>query len=986
MQPRDPDRAFARYQRRRRPADLAEVFDATAPELLRVAAHLAPSLAEAEDLVQETFLVAMARPARYAPGGAGVLAWLLGVLRHRALRQRRAGARRLDPERAALAPRDPEPRAAAESRELAAAVDGAIERVPATYRAVLRLHLQHGLSAGEIALALERPAATVRTLLARGLARLRERLPAGLAGGLAWIPAERGLAAVRATVLAQAEASAPALLGAAVLAGLGGLTMKKASMCAALLVAAAAIGWRFLGPMREAEVPVNALARDAAMLTVDARAENDAASVSEPAVPLRTRVPASDVTTAALRVRVTWADDGNPAAGVGVSVHRPWDERAVWFLPRPATDAQGVALLEGLAPGHVYVQVLDVSDPHVELRAGEEASLAVSVHRRARVRGRVVDAAGQPVSGAEIWKSTGGNYTFGSVVTTSDARGEFVVHGTPSYLGARKEGYAPSYLLDPRPADGREATIELRLDRAGARISGRVVDASGAPIAGALVLAGVERGYVVVLPEGGQANWPPAQALRTDADGRFTTASMRARYETPVQVWAAGFGPAIETVDLQDGATRELEVVLEREAIVAGVVRDAAGRAVSGASVRSFFEHQEFRSAKCTAGADGSFRLPGLPSGAVKLRADADGHGKIEASLTLVAGETTAWEPRLEPEYRIAGRVVDENGAGRAGVPVYADGTDTTRTDRKTSARTDANGAFTLRCEYAGTFEVRVGPPTGFPWAQVTVPTGREDLLIRLTPDTMPSALLRGTLVDAAGAPARDVEVLILRGDRGYYGGDLDAQGGFTFGPMPPGRCVVRLTSDRFGMRVLDDLEVTTHRDLDLGRIVLEPPGSLRITADGASERDVLQVLTSRGTHVMVLGAVDGVYNSQPLAPGEYVLQRFREPCVPLAVRSGAPTEVELHPPSATRCIVHVVASEALPEDTAIEVRAFDQHGRLAGTSFEAGAGQTKDVALALPDGRFRVEVTTRDGWRGGGELVVGAGGTPSVTLELTRD
>src|SRR5262245_44522842 len=99
MRARDPEVAFQRYQRRQRPADLAATFDATAPELLRVAAPLAPTLAEAEDLVQETFLVAMDRHADYVPGGAGVLAWLLGVLRHRALRQRRDSKRELDGER-----------------------------------------------------------------------------------------------------------------------------------------------------------------------------------------------------------------------------------------------------------------------------------------------------------------------------------------------------------------------------------------------------------------------------------------------------------------------------------------------------------------------------------------------------------------------------------------------------------------------------------------------------------------------------------------------------------------------------------------------------------------------------------------------------------------------------------------------------------------------------------------------------------------------
>ena len=53
------DEAFARFQRTGEPQALAEVFDATAAELLRVANHLTADLHLAEDLVQASFLAAI---------------------------------------------------------------------------------------------------------------------------------------------------------------------------------------------------------------------------------------------------------------------------------------------------------------------------------------------------------------------------------------------------------------------------------------------------------------------------------------------------------------------------------------------------------------------------------------------------------------------------------------------------------------------------------------------------------------------------------------------------------------------------------------------------------------------------------------------------------------------------------------------------------------------------------------------------------------
>ena len=52
------ERRFLRFRRTGDPAALAAVFDATAPQVLRVAMHVSRDPAAAEDLVQRTFLTA----------------------------------------------------------------------------------------------------------------------------------------------------------------------------------------------------------------------------------------------------------------------------------------------------------------------------------------------------------------------------------------------------------------------------------------------------------------------------------------------------------------------------------------------------------------------------------------------------------------------------------------------------------------------------------------------------------------------------------------------------------------------------------------------------------------------------------------------------------------------------------------------------------------------------------------------------------------
>jgi DNA-directed RNA polymerase specialized sigma24 family protein len=89
MSDSDPERDFLRFRARHEPAALARVFDATAPKLLLLAAHLARDASSAEDLVQVTFLAALKDADSY-DARRPLMQWLAGILAHRASDLRRA--------------------------------------------------------------------------------------------------------------------------------------------------------------------------------------------------------------------------------------------------------------------------------------------------------------------------------------------------------------------------------------------------------------------------------------------------------------------------------------------------------------------------------------------------------------------------------------------------------------------------------------------------------------------------------------------------------------------------------------------------------------------------------------------------------------------------------------------------------------------------------------------------------------------------------
>lgn len=397
--PNDASRAFARYRERGDPADLAAVFDATALGLSVLAGHLVRSASDVEDLVQQTFLVAL-RDAHTWDGERPVAAWLAGILRHRALellrrreRTRSAGADELSQQAAS----EPSPLERSASADAAEQVVAAIERIDDPTRTVLVLRLVHGLEPREIAHALGRPPGTVRMQLMRGLEKLRSLLPQRsdlLGGALSTLlvgESARGLAAVRTAVVAQASGGAVATSGVAAASAAPAFAGSPALLVACAAVAAAVlalvVGTLPWGAGQPALAPLGA-AGGAAVARVEPggagpapsapttpgdpgpRARralgsptDDGAALSAPtpAPPLPSAAASQPGPTGALAGRIL-RPDGSPSPGpwrVSAEVHgeRAEDLESPYFEYAPWDAATGAFRFEALPTGPVELRI-----------------------------------------------------------------------------------------------------------------------------------------------------------------------------------------------------------------------------------------------------------------------------------------------------------------------------------------------------------------------------------------------------------------------------------------------------------------------------------------------------------------------------------------------------------------------------------------------------------------------------------------------------
>ncbi len=561
----------------------------------RLAKRLAHDAHAADDLAQGALASAIERP---PAGDRPLRPWFARVVHNLARKERRGEERRRARERkhAESAPRVPD------TGELLAELDEqrriarVVDELREPYRSVLLLHFYRDLSAAEIGRERGATAATVRSQLARGLALVRERVEA-----------------------------------------LHGHDRKRTR--GALLLAAGIDRLVPAPPSVGLELVTTKLLAAGTVLVMNSTAKL--------------------VTTAVVCVAV---------AATAVSLY--WTEAPDSLPGTPTVEDEVRAETAGLETREDSAEDADTTRESVDV----DAAIATSDDPAPKDENapttfvaRAVDGDGAPIEGARFACVTklGAPREFGTATTSgNDGRVEIAVERNAfftysgraesnTYLSLGAPGHATYFSVPAAKLGTRKDLGDIVLPTGGS-VEGRVIDAAGAPVAGALVVGTAGTADAESLRVRGPDREGGRPTTKTDTSGRF---SLQGVNVGPVHVWAAATRKLWAVSEELDIAPREvrrgLELVLEElpsESMVAGVVVDSAGMPVGGALIRHR-EPGKWREIKIHADARGAFAIPAPVATPFKLvAADPSGRLGSSAERTVRAGET---DVRLElPPHR----------------------------------------------------------------------------------------------------------------------------------------------------------------------------------------------------------------------------------------------------------------------------------------------------------------------------------------------
>jgi len=312
----------------------------------------------------------------------------------------------------------------------------------------------------------------------------------------------------------------------------------------------------------------------------------------------------------------------------------------------------------------------------------------------------------KPVAGAQLQLSQNGQVLGGEL--RSDERGEarfvllrgghLLVRATADGFGATARGFWAS------TASAAEQRITLALPPESS-VHGRVQSRDGKPAA---------RVSVTALDV--SSNQPPV-TVQTDSDGRYRIGQLYSgvfRLEATEPALGHAVSPPIE---LQ--RDRLVNLVLETEPALSGVVIDEAGRPVPSAQVvlwpeaEGAYRSPEQRQQPCDA--SGNFRFVGLPTPRAKVAARLGEAASAIVDLDLTQQKTVSL--RLQSTQVISGQVVNPGGNSLPNASVLAQralaaNASSARNLDQSETSADATGHFELRLAGAGHWNLFARSPT----------------------------------------------------------------------------------------------------------------------------------------------------------------------------------------------------------------------------------------------------------------------------------
>ncbi len=382
------------------------------------------------------------------------------------------------------------------------------------------------------------------------------------------------------------------------------------------------------------------------------------------------------------------------------------------------TDAEGRFVVGGLTKGRAYVCVVDLppSSPwtylpamNLPLAPGVPATAEVELIAGSEAAGSVRDADGKPLAGVKVWAyqqmptdRKGSAVGSPPLRTVTDAEGRYRYRCRPGDVTIQMESSAGrpprSIHRSLTVVDGQPtAEVEPVVIDTGVLLAGRLVDAAGVPLGGAVVKLASSGGFstisVTVTDSDGNETTsvpsPPPAVPTTDAQGRFSVRNDNIDGQ-PVPADKA----VLFEVKLADGRKFEVAAVPNRagpEATikipalgtgnpagptqvipdeVAGRVVDAAGRPLAGAAVVA--EEYGTPAREVATDAAGGFSLRGFRWAPTTVRFGREGFAPLVIRQPPLG--RTGWVVVLDDRAAFEGRVLAPDGSPLAGVPIRAEG------------------------------------------------------------------------------------------------------------------------------------------------------------------------------------------------------------------------------------------------------------------------------------------------------------------------
>ncbi len=465
-----------------------------------------------------------------------------------------------------------------------------------------------------------------------------------------------------------------------------------------------------------------------------------------------------------------------------------------------------------------------------------------------------------------------------------------------------QDGCAPE-TVEVEVPEGAPQTAEVLLARAGSA-AGRVVDASGRPVAGARVAlwhkpakempmfdALEEFRRYGRIPRG----VPEHHRALTAADGSFRMSVAKPGAYLPIAV-ADGFlptvGQEIEVQPRQLADAGALRLGAGHELLARVRARD--GSPVADAKVR--WRAGESVMASMTAGskavltdAQGEARLTALPDGTLEFEAQKAGFAIAHESLNVGAEllQPAVWEPVLQPGAMLAGTVLagGQAVAGalvRGGPPPSGNEIIPVRAAAADSARSAVDGSFRLENLPIGPCRITVDHPDHAAWVSDALdlqPGENPPLVVALSV----GGTIRVQVQDEGGGPVAQAPVVAIQAaTQATARAETGADGLAVLAHLRPGTWqVLRMQmndpqalenldlSMRFSYVELQEGEVV---DLLIGGPTLVATVEGRVSSGGAPLPGKTLVLMSGSGIKSATTNADGLYKLEKVPVGEHVL------------------------------------------------------------------------------------------------------------------